>query len=369
LAHAAAGSGAECLFVDRKGLAQSWPAAYPDTPLPQCIDARELFDGYSPIVACDNVPGAAEMYGFRAAPGPRPALVVGNERLGVSHTVLSGARQTVRIPMAARGIGSLNVAVAAAIALYFLGRGSGPMIERANPALHRPDLLLLGAGDHVELGSTIRSAAAFGWPSVLVDDRAGVWFGAERAIRAEGRAAARQARNTIRVIPARSEQHLAYDEVIVVRAAAPDLAQPAAVMRRRGLPVGAAPLEDHAGVMALGAGGLTDELAIKRTNMARGSRQLVVLADERAVDLASEPWSRLGRIVRNVSLDMRSSEARYQYRLAAGIALAEIARQVGRKGQGSTPDRRHAPRYRRALDVLPELHAGVDMPFAALLRY
>jgi hypothetical protein len=230
---------------------------------------------------------------------------------------------------------------------------------------------LLGVGDHVELGSTIRSAAAFGWSSVLVDDRAGVWFGSERAIRTEGRAAARQARNTIRVIPVGSEQRLAYDEVLIVRTHAGGLPCEAAESRQCAAMVGAKRGSSRSGLGAkeLGAGGLPQGLAINRTNMARGSRQLVVLADELVVDIAAEDWSRLGRAIRAVWLDMRSSAGSYQYRLPAGIALAEIARQVGRKGQGSAPDRRHAPRYRRALDVLPAMVAGVDVPFSELLAY
>ena len=55
--------------------------------------------------------------------------------------------------------------------------GGGKLHARADPHRSRPELLLLGAGDHVELGSTIRSAAAFGWNRALVEDRAGVWFG------------------------------------------------------------------------------------------------------------------------------------------------------------------------------------------------
>jgi SpoU rRNA Methylase family len=125
---AAAGLGAGCIFIDRKGLARSWPLTYPDVPLPPCGERAQL-DSYQPIIACDNVAGAADIHGFRAAPGPRPALVVGNERLGISHGVLSRAQHTVQIPMAGRGIGSLNVAVAAAIALYYLGRGAGPIAE------------------------------------------------------------------------------------------------------------------------------------------------------------------------------------------------------------------------------------------------
>ena len=62
-------------------------------------------------------------------------------------------------------------------------------------------MLLIGGADHYELGSTIRSAGAFGWQRLLIEDRAGVWFGADRVTQSEGRAAARRARNPIRLIP------------------------------------------------------------------------------------------------------------------------------------------------------------------------
>jgi len=45
------------------------------------------------------------------------------------------------------------------------------MAERNDPRIRRPELLLLGAGDHFELGSTIRSAAAFGWERAFIEDR------------------------------------------------------------------------------------------------------------------------------------------------------------------------------------------------------
>jgi hypothetical protein len=72
----------------------------------------------------------------------------------------------------------------------------------------RPALLLLGPDDHVEAGSTIRSAAAFGWSTVGLDDRRCDWFGAPRAAVAEERAAARSHRNAIRVAPMPAAGHL-----------------------------------------------------------------------------------------------------------------------------------------------------------------
>ena len=77
-----------------------------------------------------------------------------------------------------------------------------PMPSRPDPTSRRPELSLLGPGDHFELGSTIRSAAAFGWERALIEDRHDVWFNCDRAVRSEGRAAARRARNEILLLPA-----------------------------------------------------------------------------------------------------------------------------------------------------------------------
>jgi hypothetical protein len=147
--------GATCAFLDRKRLQQDMQAIYPDAgPLPG-ITLDMLAAAYQPIIACETLPDAVDVFGLRPVRGGRPAVVVGNERRGVEHATLALARQRIRIPMSPRGIGSLNVAAAAAMALYYLGSGSGPMSVRRHPAAHRPDLLLVGAGDHVELGCAV----------------------------------------------------------------------------------------------------------------------------------------------------------------------------------------------------------------------
>jgi tRNA G18 (ribose-2'-O)-methylase SpoU len=295
LVDAAGMFGTRCVFRDRGGLAAAWEAALPAAPPLDVIALADLAREYAPLIACDNLPGAAEVYGFRPAPGPRPALVVGNERRGVARDVQAMASQAVQIPMFGRKLDCLNVAAAAAVVLYYLARGGGGRLQRsAQPERRRPALLLLGATDHVELGSAIRSAGAFGWQKVLVDDRAGIWFGAERAQRTEGRAAARRARNPIHLIPAAAGSRILFDEVCV------------ATLRGTGTPLPRAPL-------------------------AGGVRQLVVLPDESGVDLDREDWERLGRRVRFIHLDVPAVEFAYHYRLTATIALAEVARQVGQR--------------------------------------
>ncbi|MEQ7011363.1 hypothetical protein ABN028_34880 [Actinopolymorpha sp. B17G11] len=70
---------------------------------------------------------------------------------------------------------------------------------------------------------------------------------------------------------------------------------------------------------------------LHRANLARGPRQALVIPDESAVDVACEPWDRLGRTVRFVHLDLPARDFPYHLRLIATIALAEVARQVGQR--------------------------------------
>jgi hypothetical protein len=295
---------------------------------------NSLTEDYCPIIACDTLPEAVDLFGCRPAPGERPAVVVGNERLGLTHAVQARARQKVRIPMAERGIGSLNVAAAAAIALYFLSRGGGPMQKRRSPAAHRPDILLLGPNDHAELGCAVRSAAAFGWGRVLVEDRAGVWFWADRQRRAEGRAAARQSKNSITIVRVEPERRYAYDEVVIIRPAP-------------------------------GPG----SIPLTRVNLARGARQLVVLPDQAAIEISLEEWWRFSRGVRVAHLGLTNPPTVPRYRALTGIALAEIARQVGRTATPARPGPDRGPRYERALEVIRESEDSEELSFAELLAY
>ncbi|WP_238016967.1 TrmH family RNA methyltransferase [Dactylosporangium sp. AC04546] len=182
-----------CGFRDSRGLAGQLPDI-------STVDTDGLLG--QRIVAVDNAPGAESVY--RTAPAPPGAsVVVGNERRGIRPDVLRAAARTVHIPMPGRGVNTLNVATAAAVALYYLLDAHGRRQARApRPESHRPALLLAALRDHVEAGSSLRSAAAFGWPVVTVDDREKVWFGTPRPVRTEARAAARSHRNPLRVAPA-----------------------------------------------------------------------------------------------------------------------------------------------------------------------
>jgi hypothetical protein len=157
--HAAAMFGATCRFRDTKGLAASEPFMGRGLP---AITGAEVQSLHARIIACDNLPGAVDVFGFDA--GHDFALLVGNERRGLSHEFITLATDRVQVPMHSRRINCLNVAAASAVALYYLcGPRVGPMLVRNDPASRRPDLLLLGPADHFELGSAIRSAAGR-WP-------------------------------------------------------------------------------------------------------------------------------------------------------------------------------------------------------------
>lgn len=279
-------------------------------------DPEDLATTYAPVIALDNVPGAQPVYGFRPPRGPRPALVAGNERHGISREVLKLASHKVMIPMAGHRLNTINVAAASAVALYYLARdGGGPLQVTPQPQKRRPELLFLGAADHVEVGSAIRSAGAFGWERVLIEDRAGVWFGAPRHVTAEGRGAARRHRNPIRLIPAGAAATYAFQEVWVVT-------------RNEG------------------------DVPLHRANLAAGPRSLLVIPDETAVDLDAEPWDRLGARVRFTRLDLPDRTVPCPYRLSASIALAEAARQVGQRERLPGRPPRAEPIYDRALTVL-----------------
>ena len=328
--HAAAMYRAECLFHDTNGLAEcaelrteagnQFPTAVPES----------LASTYRSIIAFDNLPGAEQVYTFR--PGNAFAVAMGNERRGLSRTLRDIATHAVEIPMVSRSINCLNVAAASAVALHYLsGRQTGRMQERRDPASRRPELLLLGAGDHIELGSAIRSATAFGWIRALVEDRHDIWFGCDRITKSEGRAAARRGRNRIRLIPCSAEASYDYPLVTVITTS------------QKGEP-------------------------LHRVNLARGAKQLVVLPDEVHTSIDGELWSRLGREVQFARLEIPVDQFVYHYRLTTAVALAEISRQVGRRPPRERRARRAPPLYERSLEIAAD-EVGEDVWLEELLDY
>lgn len=317
MTHAAAMFGATCRFRDTKGLNQnigdSTSAERPFNP----ITGAEIQSLHSRIIAFDNFPGAHDLYGFRA--GEKFAVVVGNERRGLSHELTSLATDHVQVPMISRRINCLNVAAASAVALYYLcAPPIGPMAVRKDPRGRRPELLLLGAGDHFELGSTIRSAAGLGWERAFIEDPHRIWFGCDRGIRAEGRAAARRARNEILLVPCPNGSTYNYAQVIVV------------TRQKIGVP-------------------------LHRAKLAVGPNQLVVIPDESQIDVEEHDWSRFGSNIEFAHLVLPGTGFSYHYRLLATIALAEMSRQVGRPPKLKAPAAPRPPIYDFNLGKLADI--------------
>ncbi len=316
---AAAMFGGPCVFRDRRDLVSSWGTTFPDRPPLRCTGLEQLAEEFAPIIAVDNLPGAASVYGFRPSHVGTPAIVVGNERHGVARDIPPIAQHAAQIPMVSRKLNCLNVAAASAVALYYLWRGGGGKQQvRVQPAKRRPELLLMGAADHVELGSSIRSAGAFGWSRLMVEDRNGAWFGRDRSIVTEGRAAARQSRNPIRVVSATSDRRFAFAQACVI---------------------------------TLGKGGVP----LHQADLARGPSQLIILPDETSIDIEREDWGRFANDVKFVHLSVPGQRFSYHYRLGTTISVAEVARQVGQQAtaSGRRPTRGDLD-YARSLSVVDE---------------
>lgn len=317
--HAAAMFNSPCLFRDRCKLAQAWTETISgELPL-QVVSREELVRHYSPIVAFDNVDGADSVYGFRLGRGTAPVVVLGNERRGLAEDIPPIAHHVLQIPMVSRRLNCLNVAAAGAVALYYLSLdGGGKLQFRSQPNKRRPELLLMGAADHVELGSAIRSAGAFGWGRTFIEDRQGVWFGCDRRTISEGRAAARQLRNPIRVVPMPQGRKYAFAEACVVT------------------------LEPHG-------------VPLQHADLARGASQIIIIPDQTAIDLEREDWNRFASDVRHVQLSVPRKDFPYHYRLVASIALAEVARQVGQQARSSRGRaRRREPLYDHSMKLLSD---------------
>ena len=259
------------------------------------------------LIAVENASGARDIYGRRPLRGDA-TLAVGNERRGLSRRLLAAADEVVVIPTQSRTVTTLNVAAAAAVAAWYVLRGSGPQGRARRPEARRPSLLIAGE-DHVEVGSSLRSAAAFGFHEVLLDDRGAGWFGGSSAVRREARAAARRHKNPLRVHRATLDIATRFAEIVLVTPSGP------------GTP-------------------------LQRENLTHGSRQLVVVgASPNEIDANATTRAR----VATLGLEPVTSAP---LRLTASIILAEIARQVGRRHPTPGPPPR-GPRYEKALVPMP----------------
>jgi tRNA G18 (ribose-2'-O)-methylase SpoU len=263
------------------------------------------------LVAAENATGAQTVYSFRPPPVGTVAIVLGNEARGLRRSTLKLADAVVEIPLTSRNINCLNVAAAAAVMLYYLSQDQRLAARQTTTTAmsrRRPDVLLIGVPDHMELGSTIRSVCAFGWEHVFLEDPHNAWYECDRRIKSEGRGTARRGRNPIKVIPHRADRLADYRRMVVYTKS---------------------PCGRPAWHVPVAAG---DTLA--------------VLPDE---SQTSAPWSPPqdweGELV-YASLP-EAAPARYHYRQMSAIALAEIARQVGKSTGGGVYLKGRKDRYRR----------------------
>ena len=98
----------------------------PWTRLPDWPDgARLLHDLGFTLAALALSEDAVDLQDFAASAPERVALVLGTEGDGLSRAALAAADAVVTIPMM-RGVDSLNVASASAVALYALTRKPRP---------------------------------------------------------------------------------------------------------------------------------------------------------------------------------------------------------------------------------------------------
>jgi tRNA G18 (ribose-2'-O)-methylase SpoU len=309
--HAAEMFGSDCKFLDKRSLAQSWSEQ--SLPLPT-VSKENVLQEHDLVLALDNHPGAKSLYGYRLPERSRVILVSGNERLGISKNMLDSAHDLLVIPMVSRKVNCLNVASASAVALYYLShRFAGGLVTKSNPQKRRPELLLIGGSEHVELGSAIRSACAFGWNRVFLEDRGNVRFG---GLKREARAAARRAKNEIRIVPAHEKFNYRFERATVVTTSG------------EGVPLHNARLAD-------------------------GPGQLIVIADESTPGaLVNEDLQRLAAKVDFAHIEISAQSFGYNFRLPASIVMAEVARQVGQKAPWrSVP---HEPLHESALKIIAE---------------
>lgn len=193
--------GVRCLFRDRHDLRNQLAD---DPILARFVEAPpldEFGEHYDLLLAVENHERARSIYEYRPPQGKRLAMAVGNERKGLDRKVSRAADVMLEIPMRPQPNFSLNVAGAAAAALYQLQSSTQPKRHRRTHGRERPDLLFWQPRDAADLGSSLRAAYALGWDAASVVDTHRVWFGADRATLAQGRGAARRHKNAIRVRP------------------------------------------------------------------------------------------------------------------------------------------------------------------------
>lgn len=269
------------------------------------MSSEQVASSYSPVLALENMENAADIFAFKLSSSNRPALIIGNERFGISHDMVSTAEHVLHLPMTGPSLNTINVSAAAAVALYYLTAGVGArMPMRADPPRLRPEVLLIGGKDYIELGCSIRSSAAFGWERLFVEDRESVWFGRNRVLRSERLSESQRATGeAIRIVPVPQQTPQPY------------IFQKAFVINRE---MGR-PLHD--------------------VSLAEGPQNLILIPDETNVTLLNEDWDKYSDDVEFIKIEVPQQKYSYHYHLFATIALAEISRQVGHRTPSRQPAR------------------------------
>ena len=302
-------------------------------------ETSSILRGYDCLMAAENLPGAQSIYTFRPPRAGKHALLVGNEAKGLRRCTRRQAHTIVEIPLPSRNINCLNVAAAAAVMLYFLSECPPLKVKHRTRSSHRssrPDLLLIGGSDPMELGSTIRSACAFGWERVFLHDAGSAWYACDRRIKSEGRGAARRGRNPIKVIPYREGQLETYQSIVVFTS----------------LPLPSPGAQPHPVCGAL----LPQDICLAERNV------LIVLQDETADGapwIPPMPWN--GTITYAVL--PRAPRDRYHFRQFSAIAIAEVARQLGEPAEKGVYLKSKKDRYRRAVG---SAESGAELDLEAL---
>jgi hypothetical protein len=207
LENAAHISGAECIFASsgNNSIASINGVASLD----------EVLQSFRNIIACEIIRDSINIFTF-PAPREHTAVLVGNEQTGIPRPVLKKADSIVSIPMVGTGMSSVNVAVSAATALYVLSKDLGRRKKVKGKLAQRDvDILINAPEDPHELGSLLRSAWAFGWRRVFLNDPSGVWFSKDKNTVIESRAAARSFKNPLVVLPIEKIDSKVYDQVVV----------------------------------------------------------------------------------------------------------------------------------------------------------
>ena len=298
-----------------------------------------LLNGFDWLLAAENGRDAQSIYALKPPAGQHRALIVGNEAKGIRRKTLKRAQAVAEIPLVSQNINCLNVAAAAAVMLYYLNvhEQRGSSLGQANRTLNavqkaRPDVLLIGGRDPMELGSVVRSACAFGWERVFLADRHNVWYDCDRLMKSEGRGAARRGRNPIKVIPCPGDLLRHYKTIVWATH------EPAASTTKMPL--------------------LYQATLIKRPD----APTLIVLPDESA---DANDWLCAAREQHCVTFAClpNLAPAHYHYRQAASIALAETARQLGHADGNGIYLRGRKQRYQKSVveDADAITFAGYDL--------